>query len=270
MNYAYLDHSSKREVRRKIIKALCLPGRQIPFVIPELPIAYGWGVGGIAVTASLLHPKDKLKVVDHGSDDTVNALNIRDFFLKTANIVATESSAEATLIQTRQRIPETPLTEGQVLIYQVPRPDPLRGFINNAKESLMRHAHHDYGLVLTSLFERWLKQGEGSLGYDHPVRIEGGALMSPSPIPVMDNVRMNQMPAIQVFGAARERRIYALPAYTQVENIAFSDVSCIPPKVSGSCQVCGTSAHYLDNIGTGEKPDWVCSDSEACRSRVNV
>lgn len=29
MNYAYLDQPSKREIRRKILKALCLPGRQI-------------------------------------------------------------------------------------------------------------------------------------------------------------------------------------------------------------------------------------------------
>lgn len=43
MNYAYLDLPSKQEIRRKTLKALCLPGRQIPFSAPELPIAYGWG-----------------------------------------------------------------------------------------------------------------------------------------------------------------------------------------------------------------------------------
>ncbi|MGL5469459.1 MAG: alpha-D-ribose 1-methylphosphonate 5-phosphate C-P-lyase PhnJ, partial [Shewanella sp.] len=89
MNYAYLDLPSKQEIRRKTLKALCLPGRQIPFSAPELPIAYGWGVGGMAITAALLEPNDTLKVVDHGSDDTVNALNIGDFFTKTANISIT-------------------------------------------------------------------------------------------------------------------------------------------------------------------------------------
>ena len=32
---------------------------------------------------------------------------------------------EATVIQTRHRIPETPLREGQILVYQVPMPEPL-------------------------------------------------------------------------------------------------------------------------------------------------
>ncbi len=43
MNYAYLDRRSKRGLRRAMLKALALPGRQVPFVVPELPIAYGWG-----------------------------------------------------------------------------------------------------------------------------------------------------------------------------------------------------------------------------------
>lgn len=270
MNYAYLDQPSKREIRRKILKALCLPGRQMPFSAPELPIAYGWGVGGMAITAALLHPGDRLKVADHGSDETVNALNIRDFFARTAGIETTRETATASLIQTRQRVPEMPLCEGQVLIYQVPRPDPLRGFIDSAREARLRHAHHDYGLVRTALFEMWSRHGEASLGYDHPVVVAGGALMSPSPVPAMDNARLHLMPAPQIFGAARERRVYALPAYCPVQSLAFEDVDCIPPKVPGNCLICGSTEHYLDNIGTGAAPHWVCSDSEACRSRSRV
>ena len=38
----------------------------------------------------------------------------------------TERTEDATLIQTRHRIPETPLTEDQILIFQVPIPEPLR------------------------------------------------------------------------------------------------------------------------------------------------
>ncbi|MEI5617602.1 alpha-D-ribose 1-methylphosphonate 5-phosphate C-P-lyase PhnJ, partial [Streptomyces brasiliscabiei] len=79
-----------------------------------------WGVGGMAITAALLEPNDTLKVVDHGSDDTVNALNIGGFFTKTANISITTTSSKATLIQTRQRVPESPLREEQIVVYQVP------------------------------------------------------------------------------------------------------------------------------------------------------
>ncbi|WJS85276.1 alpha-D-ribose 1-methylphosphonate 5-phosphate C-P-lyase PhnJ [Paracoccus sp. TOH] len=270
MNYAYLDQPSKREIRRKVLKALCLPGRQVPFSAPELPIAYGWGVGGMAITAALLEPADRLKVVDHGSDDTVNALNIRGFFERTAKVSATTSSAEATIIQTRQRVPEAALHDGQILVYQVPRPDPLRGFTDDAAEARRRHAQHDYGVVLTTLFEVWLHHGETSLGYDHPVTVDGGALMSPSPIPAMDNLRMNNMAAIQIFGAARERRLYALPAHTRVESLAFRDLPCVPPRPPGACAICSTDVHYLDNIGTDAAPKWVCSDSESCRIRADV
>ena len=270
MNYAYLDLPSKQEIRRKTLKALCLPGRQIPFSAPELPIAYGWGVGGMAITAALLEPNDTLKVVDHGSDDTVNALNIADFFTKTANISITTISSKATLIQTRQRVPESPLREEQIVVYQVPRPDPLRGFINDAAEALTRHAHHDYGVVLSALFETWLQQDDACLGYDHPVIVNDGVLMSPSPIPAMDNPRMAMMPAIQIFGAARERRIYALPAYTRLANLAFVDLPASLKKVDTACCICGSSIHYLDNIGTSNTPHWVCSDSEACKERAHV
>jgi alpha-D-ribose 1-methylphosphonate 5-phosphate C-P lyase len=65
-----------------------------------------------------------LKVIDQGADDTTNAVSIRAFFAKTAGVATTTTTTEASIIQTRHRIPETPLTEGQVLVYQVPIPEP--------------------------------------------------------------------------------------------------------------------------------------------------
>lgn len=267
MNYAYLDGRSKRALRRAILKALALPGRQIPFSVPEMPIAYGWGVGGMAVTAALLTPQDRLKVVDHGSDDTVNAINIKGFFQKTAQVTTTESTADATLIQTRQRVPEAALREGQILVYQVPRPDPLRGFIASGIEARQRHADHDYGIVYTRLFEEWLQKGETALGYDHPLIIENGVMMSPSPVPAQDNARISHSPAIQIFGAARERRLYALPAYTRADSIGFADLDFLPQSQNAACAICGARDSYLDNLGVPDAPQWVCSDSECCKAR---
>lgn len=267
MNYAYLDRRSKRALRRAMLKALALPGRQVPFVVPDLPIAYGWGVGGMAATAALLTPEDRLKVVDHGADDTVNALNIKAFFQKTADVRTTDITREASLIQTRQRVPEAQMREGQILIYQVPRPDPLRGFINDPHEARQRHASHDYGIVYGKLFENWLQQGETALGYDHPVIVEGGAMMSPSPVPAQDNARMHDNPAIQIFGAARERRIYALPAYSHVQSLSFDDLAFLPKAQAASCVICGGDQGYLDNLGTAPDPKWVCSDGECCQAR---
>src|SRR5260370_36536709 len=87
---------------------------------------YGWGTGGVQVTAAILGPDDVLKVIDQGSDDTTNAISIRKFFGKTAGVATTTNTTDATVIQTRHRIPEAPLHDGQILVYQGPIPDPLR------------------------------------------------------------------------------------------------------------------------------------------------
>ena len=63
----------------------------------------GWGTGGIQVTASILGRDDVLKVIDQGSDDTTNAVSIRDFFRKTTGVATTTHTDEATIIQTRHR-----------------------------------------------------------------------------------------------------------------------------------------------------------------------
>src|SRR5215216_4730081 len=125
-NFAYLDEQTKRMIRRAILKAIAIPGYQVPFASREMPMPYGWGTGGVQVTAAILGPEDVLKVIDQGSDDTTNAISIRKFFGKTAGVATTTSTADATVIQTRHRIPEAPLHAGQVLVYQVPIPEPLR------------------------------------------------------------------------------------------------------------------------------------------------
>src|SRR5688572_32592072 len=112
-NFAYLDEQTKRMIRRAILKAIAVPGYQVPFASREMPMPYGWGTGGVQVTASIIGQNDVLKVIDQGADDTTNAVSIRAFFARTAGVATTTRTAEATVIQTRHRIPETPLAEGQ-------------------------------------------------------------------------------------------------------------------------------------------------------------
>src|SRR3546814_21079910 len=47
--------------------------------------------------------------------------------------------------------------------------------------------------------------------------------MAPSPIPKFDNPKMDRMPALQLFGAGPEKRIYAVPPYTEVKSLDFDD-----------------------------------------------
>jgi len=126
-NYAYLDEQTKRMIRRAILKALAIPGYQVPFGSREMPVPYGWGTGGIQLTAAIIGPDDVYKCIDQGADDTTNAVSIRRFFAKVADVATTEDTAEATIIQSRHRIPEQTLKAGQVLVFQVPQPEPLRG-----------------------------------------------------------------------------------------------------------------------------------------------
>src|SRR3974377_1628493 len=88
-NFAYLDEQTKRMIRRAILKAVAIPGYQVPFASREMPMPFGWGTGGVQINTALLAPSDVLKVIDQGSDDTTNAVSIRNFFVKTAGVAAT-------------------------------------------------------------------------------------------------------------------------------------------------------------------------------------
>ena len=63
-NFAYLDEQTKRMIRRAILKALAIPGYQVPFASREMPMPYGWGTGGVQLTAACLTPdRDRLEAL---------------------------------------------------------------------------------------------------------------------------------------------------------------------------------------------------------------
>ena len=268
-NFAYLDERTKRMIRRAILKAVAIPGYQVAFGSREMPLPYGWGTGGIQVTAAILGPGDVLKVIDQGSDDTTNAVNIRRFFAKTAGVATTTRTREATVIQTRHRIPETPLAEGQVLVYQVPIPEPLSQLEPREAEARRMHALAEYGLMHVKLYEDVARYGRIATTYDYPVNVNGRYLMSPSPIPKFDNPKMHMNPALQLFGAGREKRIYAVPPYTKVESLDFEDHPFEVQRWDRPCALCGATDSFLDEVLTDDSGGrmYVCSDSDHCRDR---
>jgi alpha-D-ribose 1-methylphosphonate 5-phosphate C-P lyase len=268
-NFAYLDESTKRMIRRAILKAVAIPGHQVPFGSREMPLPYGWGTGGIQVTAAVLGPTDVLKVIDQGSDDTTNAVSIRAFFRRVAGVATTERTAEATIIQTRHRIPERKLTEAQILVYQVPIPEPLGKLEPRIAETRRLHAMADYGLMHVKLYEDIARFGHIATSYSYPVMVNARYLMSPSPIPAFDNPKMDQMPALQLFGAGREKRIYAVPPYTSVKSLDFDDHPFRPIRAPHACELCGAEDTYLDEVLTDDRGGriFVCSDSDHCQER---
>jgi alpha-D-ribose 1-methylphosphonate 5-phosphate C-P lyase len=268
-NFAYLDEQTKRMIRRAILKAVAIPGYQVPFASREMPLSYGWGTGGIQVTASVIGTDDVLKVIDQGSDDTVNAVSIRSFFAKTTGVATTERTGDASIIQTRHRVPEARLREGQILVYQVPLPEPLRWAEPSERETRKMHALAEYSVMHVRLYEDIARFGHIATSYDYPVIVNHRFLMRPSPIPKFDNPKLDRCPALQLFGAGREKRIYAVPPHTAVKSLDFEDHPFTIQKWSEQCAFCGSSESYLDEIVTDDRGSrmFVCSDTDFCTSR---
>ncbi len=268
-NFAYLDEQTKRMLRRTLLKAVAIPGHQIPFGAREMPLPYGWGTGGIQVTAAVLGRADTLKVIDQGADDTTNAVSIRRFFARTAGVATTTRTASATIIQTRHRIPETTLTEAQIIVYQVPQPEPLYQLEPSRTETRRMHALADYGAMHVRLYEQVARYGQIAISYDYPVMVNGRHLMAPSPIPAFDNPKMHRMRALQLFGAGREKRIYAVPPYTEVVSLDFEDHPFRASRAAHVCALCGDRASYLDEVVTDDRGGrmFICSDTDHCASR---
>jgi len=211
-----------------------------------------------------------LKVIDQGADDTTNAVSIRRFFARTAAVATTEATEDATIIQTRHRIPETALRADQIIVYQVPIPEPLRWLEPREAETRKMHGLADYGVMHVKLYEDIAKYGHIETSYDYPVMVNDRYLTAPSPIPKFDNPKMDGMAALQLFGAGREKRIYAIPPFTRVESLDFEDHPFEVQTWDRACAICGAEDSYLDEVITDDRGGsmFVCSDTDHCRRRV--
>jgi alpha-D-ribose 1-methylphosphonate 5-phosphate C-P lyase len=223
-SYGFLDEFAKRELRRRTLKAIAIPGYQVPYASRELPIARGWGTGGLQVTLSATGPDSVIKVIDQGADDSVNAANLRRFIARMTGAQATTDVLEATIIQSRHRIPEERLTEGQLLVLQVPDPEPLRHVQPNMSHARIMHADADYSQMWLTLYEQLVHFGRFMHGASYPSLVHGRYLISPSPIPRWDTPKLHQAAHLTLLSAGREKRLYAVPPYTDVQPIEFDDV----------------------------------------------
>lgn len=262
--FALLDEQSKREIRRAILKGISIPGYQVPFASRELPIGRGWGTGGIQLTLALIGKDDILKVMDQGADDSVNAVNIKSLVTKTTGVTTTTRTQDATIIQSRHRIPEIPLRKDQLLVLQVPEPEPLRKIEKSEYKTKRYHAEKEYSGAYLMLFEQIMRYNQTSQGADYPVMVNNRYVMNPSPIPRFDNPKIHQSDALILFGAGREKKIYAVPPYTNVASLAFEDYPFVVEQFEGkACRETGLTNVYLDELtdeATGETY-YVCNDT---------
>lgn len=271
-NFAYFDEGSKREIRRSILKAIAIPGYQVPFASRELPIARGWGTGGLQLTLSLVGKEDTIKVIDQGSDESVNAISIKNLIQATTDLPITSDTKEASIIQSRHRIPEVPLQKEQILVLQVPTPEPLREYEASERITKRLHGEKDYTGAWLMLFEQIMKFDTMTSGADHPVMVHDRYVMAPSPIPKFDNPKMHHSDALILLGAGREKKIYALPPYTDVVSLDFEDYPFqVEDFKEKACCICGATHVFLDEIIKEEDGSvrYQCNDTSYCMERLN-
>src|SRR3546814_15145788 len=93
--------------------------------------------------------------------------------------------------------------------------------------------------------------------------------MSPTPNREFDNPKMDGLPALQLFGAGREKRIYAVPPYTTVKSLDFDDHPFAVPGWEEDCALCGAEDSFLAEVILDDKGGkmYVCSDSHRSEAR---
>lgn len=185
----------------------------------------------------------------------------------------TTHTDEATLIQSRHRIPEVPLKKDQLLVLQVPTPEPLREYEPSERATKRLHAEKEYTGAWLMLFEQIMKYGSVTMGADHPVLVNDRYVMAPSPIPKFDNPKMMKSEALILLGAGREKKIYALPPYTNAVSLDFEDYPFAPEDFQGKCcRLCGATHVYLDEIISERdgSVSYQCNDTSQCLERLNA
>ncbi len=266
-NSGLIDDFAKREIRRAILTAIAVPGYQVPFGSREMPVARGWGSGGLQITLALATSDDVVKVIDQGDDEGVNAVNLRRLICQTMGATETSEPAEATLIQSRHRIPEDELRSDQILVLQVPVPEPLRGVERDMRELARMHAEADYAKMWVSLYEDKVRNGMITRTTGYPCMVNDRYVIATTPIPRWDIPRLDQSEFLTLFGAGREKRIYAVPPRCSVQPLTFTDVPFEVEHTPGAeCERCRSTDSFLIEI-PGPTARWVCSDTDWCRRR---
>ena len=259
-------------MRRSILKAIAIPGYQVPYASRELPIARGWGTGGLQVTLTLTGPESVIKVIDQGADDSVNAANLRRFIARMTGAANTTTDTRGKQpLSKRDTVHRKRLwKKGQVLVLQVPDPEPLRSVEYNISKARIMHADKDYGLMWLKLYEQLVIFGRFITGASYPVVVHDRYIMSSSPIPRWDSPKFHQSQHLSILSAGREKRLYAVPPYTDVYPLEFDDVFFDVEDQTGKvCLRTGEIQKFMNEIpqanGTAV---FELSDSRLCRHNM--
>ncbi len=132
------------------------------------------------------------------------------------------------------------------------------------------HAEADYSRMWLYLYEDIVRYGEITISYRYPVTVNGRYITDPSPIPRWDVPKLHMADTLFLFGAGREKRIYAIPPHTAVVPLEFEDHPFRTENFAGkSCARCGATDSFLDEVidNTEGVRSFFCSDSGYCDKR---
>jgi alpha-D-ribose 1-methylphosphonate 5-phosphate C-P lyase len=185
-----------------------------------------------------------------------------------ADVATTTHTEDATIIQTRHRMPETPLSDGQILVFQVPIPEPLRLLEPRETETRKMHALEEYGVMHVKLYEDIARHGRIATTYNYPVMVNGRYIMSPSPIPKFDNPKMTA--ARRCSCSAPAARSASTPCRPHAgEEPRFRGPSVRDrdlERVLRAVRLQGKLPRRDDRRRRGKRL-FVCSDTDYCESR---
>jgi alpha-D-ribose 1-methylphosphonate 5-phosphate C-P lyase len=162
-------------------------------------------------------------------------------------------------------------------VLQVPYSDPLVVVEPSESKRKTMHGEGDYSRLLTKLYEDIVKYDEITISHRYPTKINGHYVIDPSPIPRFDVPKMHMSNALILFGAGREKKVYAVPPYTDAAPLAFDDV---PFRIEDFrdengkrrvCRQCGADDSFLEeSINDAGLKLYQCSDSNYCNLRLSL
>ena len=174
------------------------------------------------------------------------------------------------MIQTRHRIPEAPLQENQILVYQVPIPEPLRFLEPRETETRRMHALAEYGLMHVKLYEDIAHHGHIATTYAYPVKVDGRYVMDPSPTPKFDNPKMDDCAgAAAVRRRPREAHLRDPAVHARWCRSISRIIRSSAIGIEAPCALCGADDTYLDEVVIDDRGGrmFVCSDTDYCEGR---
>jgi alpha-D-ribose 1-methylphosphonate 5-phosphate C-P lyase len=155
----------------------------------------------------------------------------------------------------------------------VPYPDPLALIEPNEKRRRSMHADADYSRLYVKLYEDLVRLGEISVSHRFPTLVHGRYIIDPSPIPRFDLPKLHYSPALVLFAAGREKKVYAVPPYTAAKPLEFDDVPFRVEAQTGSdgsrlaCGECGSQSSFLEQSKSRGAWRFQCSDTDYCDQR---